>query len=840
MRVSYDWLKEYVPLALPPRALAERLTQVGVTVDAVLDRGSEISNCVIGRVVATERHPHADRLTVCRVIVREGSEPLIIVTGASNVSAGARVPVALAGATLPGGVRIETTDFRGVASAGMLLSAPELGLIGVYPDGILILPDDAPVGEDAAAYLGLRDPVLELDLTPNYAHCLSMLGVAHEVAALSGGKVTWPAVGRGAASDRGDGRGRPTLPGEAIDAGEAAALTSISIEARDLCRRYSARIISDLKVGPSPLWLQRRLEAAGIRPISNVVDVTNYVMLELGQPLHAFDYDKLHGRRIVVRRARPGEQLVTLDGARRDLDGDMLVIADADHPVGLAGVMGGEESEVTDGTRTILLESAIFAGANIRRTSLRLGLRSEASLRFEKGFDPNGTVLAADRAAHLLELIGAGRAVPGVIDVYPEPVAPRTIPLRLSRVRAITGLPIERREVADILRRLAFSVADGSDPVPPFRGGAVVPSEPELPLLVTVPTRRTDIEGEIDLVEEVARQRGYEAVEAKLIGGRLTVGGYPRRQVLARIARDFLVSAGLTEVVNYSFTDPGFADRLGLSSDDPRRAALAITNPLTSDRSLMRTTLLDSVLRTLAYNQARRNMDAAVFELRPVYRPKQLPPRELPDEPLALCIALTGQPWPEAWNEHPGEVDFFSVKGIVEGLLRELGIAGATFRRSTEPTFHPGRQAELIVAGERFGIIGEIHPRVQENCELKARVVAAELDFEGLIRLAGPRVVYRPLARTPSVSRDLALVTDADIPAAEIEATIRVAAGELLEEVALFDVYQGENIAAGKRSLAFTLVYRAADRALSDGEVEAVHTAVRRALVERFGAELRS
>ncbi|MGE5561207.1 MAG: phenylalanine--tRNA ligase subunit beta [Chloroflexota bacterium] len=840
MLVSYEWLKEYVPVSLPPQELAERLTAIGVTIDTIINRASEISNCVVGYVVAAERHPNADRLTVCRIVVREGSEPITIVTGATNVTAGARVPVALSGATLPGGVRIETTDFRGVPSAGMLLSAEELGMIGVYPDGILILPDDAPVGEDAAAYLGLRDPVFEIDLTPNYAHCLSLVGVAHEVAALTGSRVNWPAVAAGAVSDRGDGTGRSLPPQTAIDAREAGRMTRVDITARDLCRRYSARIITDLRVGPSPLWLQRRLEAAGVRPISNVVDVTNYVMLELGQPLHAFDYDKLHEHRIVVRRAKCGEQLVTLDGAVRQLDGEMLVIADADRPVGLAGVMGGLETEVTDGTRTILLESASFAGANIRRTSVRLGLRSEASLRFEKGFDPNGTVLAADRAAYLLELIGAGRALPGVVDVYPEPVAAMTIPLRLSRVHAIVGLPLGRRQVADILRRLDFSVADGTEPLKPFHGGAGAPTKPELPLLVTVPTRRTDIEGEIDLTEEIARHHGYHNIETRTIVGGLTAGGYPATQVLAGTARDYLVAAGLTEVINYAFTDPAFADRLALASDDPRRQAATISNPLTSDRSVMRTTLLDGTLRTISYNHARRNMDAAIFELRPVYRPTRLPLTDLPREPLTLSLVLTGKPWPESWNEHHDEVDFFALKGIVEGLLNELGVRGHEFRPSAEPTFHPGRQAALVVAGECLGHIGEVHPTVQSAYDLKARALAAEIDFDALLRHVGPRIRYQVMTRTPAVARDLALITDAAIPEAEVEAVIRAAAGELLDQVTLFDVYQGENIPAGKRSLAFTIVYRAADRALTDAEVEAVHDRVRRELAAKLGADLRS
>lgn len=840
MLVSYDWLKEYVPVSLPPKELAERLTLVGVTIDTIIDRASEITNCVIGHVTATERHPNADRLTVCTLTVKEGGAPVTIVTGATNVTPGARVPVALAGATLPGGVKIETTDFRGIPSAGMLLSAEELGMIGVYPDGILILPDDAPVGEDAAVYLGLRDPVFELDLTPNYAHCLSMVGVAHEVAALTAGHVRWPAVAPGVASDSGNGTGRSLPPGTPVVAGEAGKMTSITVEARDLCRRYSARIITDLRVGPSPLWLQRRLEAAGVRPISNVVDVTNYVMLELGQPLHAFDYDKLHGNRIIVRRAAAGEQLVTLDGTLRDLTSDMLVIADADRPVGLAGVMGGLETEVTNGTRTILLESAIFAGANIRRTSVGLGLRSEASLRFEKGFDPNGTALAADRAAYLLELIGAGRAIPGIVDVCPEAVTAKTVSLRLSRVHAIVGLTLARRDVAETLRRLDFAVAEGTAPVEPFHGGPVTPAAPELPLIVTVPTRRTDIDGEIDLIEEIVRHYGYHNVETRTIEGGLTAGGYPRRDILSSLARDYLVAAGLSEVINFAFTDPAFADRLALAATDPRRVALTVTNPLTSDRSVMRTTLLDSVLGTIAYNHARRNMDAAVFELRPVYRPRRLPATDLPAEPLSLCIALTGKPWPESWNEHPAEVDFYSVKGIVTGLLAELGIRACEFVAAAEPSLHPGRQASLVIYGEQVGVLGEVHPRVQEAREVKARTVVAELDFDALIRLSGPRVDYQVMARTPSVSRDLALVADAAVPEAAIEGAIREAAAGLIESVTLFDVYQGENIAPGKRSLAFTIIYHAADRALGDDEVEAAHNAVRTALAEKIGAELRS
>lgn len=840
MQVSYEWLKDYVALPLSPEELAERLTAAGVMVDAIHDRGKEISDCVVGKVVATTPHPNADRLIICQVALAVDGDPVQIVTGATNVGAGAVVPVALAGATLPGGKTIEPTEMRGIASMGMLLSADELGMIGVYPDGILILPDDAPLGVDAAAYLGLRDPVFELDLTPNYAHCLSMIGVAHEVAAIIDGKVNWPQVGGDAVSNDGTGAGRPWQPGQTINAAEAGHLAQIEIAAPDLCSRYSARIIADLKVGPSPLWLQRRLEAAGVRPISNVVDVTNYVMLELGQPLHAFDYDKLHGSRIVVRRAAGGEWLTTLDGVERQLDPEMLVIADADHPVGLAGVMGGFETEVTPVTRTILLESAQFSGPSIRRTSLRLGLRSEASLRFEKGFDPNGTLLAADRCAYLLELIGAGRAVPGCVDINTHVVRPRTINLRPSRVEALLGLSFSRDKIAEILTRLDFAVADGGEPMPPFRGGATVLSAPELPLSVTVPTRRVDIEGEVDLIEEIARQHGYHHIATTPLAGRLTSGGVSNRQTMMTAVRDWLADVGLSEIVSYSFVDPGFADRLAIAADDPLRRAIPITNPMTGDRSLMRTTLLPGMLGTLAYNQARRNLDAALFELKPVYRAASLPLTELPDEPLMLGIVLAGQPAPTAWNRKPAEADFYDVKGLVDGVLAELGIGNVTYRAASRPTWHPGRQAEVLVGDECVGIIGELHPAVVAACELRTRVITAELDFDILTRLAQPAIQYAPLPKTPAQSRDLALVLDSGVPVAEVEAAIRAAAGESLESVSLFDVYQGEHVGTGRRSLAFTIVYRAADRPLSDADVEALQESVRKALAEKLGAELRS
>lgn len=873
MRVSYSWLKEYVDVELSPQELAERLTARGVVVETVESANPGVEGVVVGRVLAVERHPNADTLWVCRVDV--GGEVLQVVTGAQNVTVGALVPAAVPGAKLPGGITMGVKKLRGVDSQGMLCSAAELQ-VGDDADGILILPPEEGLepGMDVAEVLGLNDWIFELDLTANYAaHCQSMVGVAQEVAALLGGEVIRPETYT------------PDAPGT-----DVRDLIAVRIDAPDLCRRYVARVVRGVKIGPSPQWLQARVRAAGMRPINNVVDIANFVMLETGQPLHTFDYQKIRGKQIIVRRAKPGERFTTLDGQERVLDENVLVIADAEGPVALAGVMGGEESEVTDQTVDVLIESAHFDNINNRRTALRYNLLSEASKRFTKGVDPSGCVEAADRAARLMAELAGGTVVAGHVDVYPRPAVPPVILLRTARVNGLTGLSLTPERMAAHLRSLGMAVltpadlvADlalgkpepGEEPGEDLCGRPVwtamhqvspVPADPEAYhawsgaawaeieaagerlaaltggeageiLVVVVPTRRSDVAIEVDLIEEIARCEGYDQIPLEMPVLPATRGGRTPQGEVKLAARRALAAAGLTEVLTHSLVHPRVYDMLGLPEDDPNRRCLTLVNPMYEERSTLRTTLLPGLLDVVKYNVNRQIRDLAIFEISHVYRPVE--GELLPEEPLMIGLAMTGNLAPLGWNSPERPADFYALKGVVEYLLAELGVQGARFERSAHPSLHPGRQAALLIGGRPVGLLGELHPRVQERWELPGRVYVAEIAFAPLMEAMRPQAEYRPVPRFPAVARDVAVVVDLDLPADRLEAAIREAGGELLEEVRLFDVYQGERVPEGKRSLAYHLVYRAADRTLTDAELEPVHNRVREAL-RALGAELRS
>lgn len=838
MRVSYNWLREYVDLNLEPEELAHRLTMAGVAVDAVerLNRGVE--GVVVGEIRSFEPHPHSDKLLVAAVDT--GKELLRVVTGAPGLQAGRRVPVAVPGSRLPGGWEIRPAEFRGVVSQGMLCSLSEITL-GEHPregEGVLVLPPDAPLGEDIVPLVGLDDAVLELDLTPNYAmHCLSMVGVAREVAAITGQALRFPEL-------------QVTEEDEGVGGEEVEGLVRIDVLDPDRCPRYSARMFTGLRPGPSPLWLQRRLEVAGMRPINNMVDITNYVMLELGQPLHAFDYHRLEDGRIVVRLARPGEEILTLDGTVRGLSPDDLIIADARRPVGIAGVMGGLDSEVTDRTEVVLLESAHFEAAGIRRTARRHQIRSEAALRFEKWVDPNGTVAALDRAAHLVARLGVGRVLRGVADAYPRPYLPKTVELRPDRANQVLGTNLSPGEITGLLERLGLEVSagepggDGRRTSPSGQDGDTARLAGGETLLVTVPTRRRDLEEEIDLVEEIARLHGYNRIPSTLPGGPITRGVKPPQLVAAARCRQALVGLGLSEVITFSFVDPGVFDRLLLPADSPLRRVLTIRNPLREEQSVMRTTLIPNLLETVAYNASRRVEDLQIFELGTVYR---LEPgaagerrwsQDLPDERFLVAGALTGLARPRGWQDTPPEVDFFYLKGIVERLLWEFGVR-ATYEPGRHPSLHPGRQARVLAGDGELGVLGEIHPRVGQGYDLKQRVYIFELDFSRLTTLWKREILCRPLPRYPAVTRDVALVVEEDIPASRVEETIRREGGALLEAVTLFDLYRGAPVPPGHRSLAYSLVYRAPDRTLTDAEVDDVHRRVRQGLERELGARLR-
>lgn len=809
MRVSYKWLLDYVDVPVPPAELAECLTAAGLAVEGYEEPGAEIKEVYTGKILKIETHPNADKLVVCQVDVG-GPGTLQIVTGATNVKEGDIVPVAVEGARLAGGLKIKKTKLRGVESRGMLCSGEELGL---DPDsmpaeqarGIMILPPDTPVGKDAKPYVGLDDVVLELELTPNRGDCLSMAGVAREVAAIFNRQLRLP---------------RPEIkPGPGSIEGKV----KVDIEDPDLCRRYVAKLFNNVKIFPSPLWMQKRLRAAGVRPINNVVDVTNYVMLEMGQPLHAFDYHKLKDGHIIVRRARQGEIIKTLDGEERLLSSEMLVIADPGGAVAVAGVMGGYDSEVTAETTTVLLESANFDPDSVRRTSKALGLRSESSQRFEKGVDLSGCLAAAERAAQLLQEMGACEVAAGEVDNYPRPAVERTIKLRPARVTRVLGAEIPAAECREILFRLQFTVREDN-------GSG--------DLLVKVPTFRPDITLEVDLIEEIARIYGYNRIPGTLPQGRSTRGARTHQQSLLVKIRQVLTGCGLYEIVTYAFHGREMFDRVGVPGDSPLRQAVALENPMSEDQAVMRTLMLPGVLDTLQRNYNRRNHSAAFYVLGRVFRP--VAGQQLPEEKEKLAAAVMGKTR-RSWNNPPRDMDFFFAKGIVETLFRLLGITSYSFEPWACPYgYHPGRTARIMVGRDEIGVLGEIHPLVLENFELPERVAAFELDVELLLQHTTGVGEYRPLPRYPGVERDLAVVVPETVPVRDVLRTISKAGGSLLVDVQLFDVYKGKQVREGCQSLAFSLQFQAQDRTLTDEEINTLIEKITSRLAREVGAELRS
>lgn len=807
MRVSLKWLREYVDITVSPEELAERLTQAGLAVEAVHRPGHGIEKVYTGKILKIDPHPNADKLVICRVTLGTG-EDLQIVTGATNVRESHVVPVAVEGARLAGGLVIKKAKLRGVESRGMLCSGQELGLdTSVLPadqaHGIMILDPAQPLGVDIKEAIGLDDTILELELTPNRGDAMSMVGVAREVAVLLGQNLRMPET---AVVETGRGK---------------EGLVKIDIEDADLCGRYVARLFRNIKVGPSPGWMRERLQAAGVRPINNIVDITNYVMLELGQPLHAFDYDTLGEGRIIVRRARRDEKIVSLDGNERKLTEEMLVIADPGGPVAVAGVMGGLHTEVTDKTVNILLESAYFNPVSIRRTSRALGLRSESSSRFEKGIDITGCRRAADRAARLLLDLAAGEVAPGVVDKYPGQASPRTVLLRPERVEHVLGVAVPRPQIVAILEGLEFRVKDsGRD------------------LLVTVPGHRVDVSLEADLIEEVARIYGYNRIPYTLPYGASTRGVRTPLQRLELKVKDCLTALGLNEVVTYSFTNPSYLDRAAVPQDSPLRNLVRLQNPLSEEQSVMRTMMLPGLLEVIARNASRRVNDLAIFELGRVFLPSETEP--LPQEKPVLAAASMGSA-PAGWNRPGRPYDFYYLKGVMEALFDRVGLRGYRVERETGNSFfHPGRAARVLVGDRLVGYLGEVHPEVLENYDISNRAVAMEIDFEALAGLSGRPVKYRSLPRFPEIERDLALVVSDDVPAQDIIRVIRKHGGQYLQEIKLFDVYRGKQVKDGCQSLAFSLRFQAEDRTLTDKEVNTLMAAVSEAVAMEFGAELRS
>jgi phenylalanyl-tRNA synthetase beta chain len=815
MNVSYKWLEQYVDLSgVSARELAELLTRGGVEVDGVEARNLGVEQVVVGLVVSKEKHPDADKLNVCKVDVG-ADEHLQIVCGAKNVDAGQKVPVAVIGANLPGDFKIKRAKLRGVESQGMICSAKELGLNDkLLPkeiqEGILVLPSDTEIGTEAVGLLGIDDEVLDLDLTPNRSDCLSMLGVAYEVGALLNRPVSVPDFNEGAAvSDK--------ATSESV---------RVTISAKEDCLHYAARLIEGVTIGPSPLWIQNRLMASGIRPINNVVDITNFVMLEWGQPLHAFDADTLAGggNHIEVRLAREGERLETLDGQDRKLEPHMLLITDGEKPIALAGVMGGANSEVTTGTTRILLESARFSGRSVRRASRELGLRSEASLRFEKDVNPDAVIPALNRAAALLCLYAGGRATKGHAEALIDAPAPRTVALSVQRVNDMLGTTMSSLEIRAIFARLGFGV-EGS----------------EESFHVTAPLRRGDMVRDVDLIEEVARLYGYDNIPTTLVRGATTPGALTKPQRVSREVRRVLTGAGLHEAVTYSLTAEDRSAALGGLFESKGRVRLSM--PMSEERSVLRTSLLPHLLEAAVHNRNRNVNDVALFELGSVFLTEETEQlTALPKERKTLAAVVTGAKQAPHWSEAGKPVDFYDVKGCLEKLASHLGIE-TLYVPATPQGFHPGRSADVFAltadgVRTKLGRIGQLHPELQAQWELED-VYAFELDFEALAEAAVLRAAYTPLPRYPAASRDIAVVVSAGVSAGDLVATIREAGGEFLESVRVFDIYTGERLGADKKSVALALVYRHGERTLTDEEVSGAHERVTLSLAARHGAELR-
>ncbi|WP_232695739.1 phenylalanine--tRNA ligase subunit beta [Brevibacillus daliensis] len=813
MKVSYQWLKEYVDINdLTPQELAEKLTRSGIEVEGIESLNAGVTGVVIGYVQEREKHPDADRLSVCKVDV--GKEELLqIVCGAPNVAQGQKVPVAMIGAVLPGDFKIKKSKLRGVESQGMICSAKELGLNDKLlskdqQEGILILPEDAELGMDATEYLGLDDHVLELGLTPNRSDCLSMLGVAYEVAAILGREVIFPDT---SVEENGD-----------------ANPLKVDIVATEDCYQYAGRHFTGATIKSAPQWMKNRLMAAGIRPINNVVDVTNYVLLEYGQPLHAFDAKEVADHHIVVRLGQEGEKLTTLDDQERTLDEETLVIADPTKGLAVAGVMGGANSEIVSGTEEIILESAYFTPKTIRRTAKMLGMRTEGCVRWEKGVDQTRVRQAADRAAHLIQKLSGAKVSKGVVDTTVKVVEPVTVSVTLEKINIHLGTDMDASIVADIFSRLQFELDQKEE------AGTVL-------FTVTVPTRRGDITLSEDLIEEVARLFGYDNIPTTLPGGEVIQGSLTREQKLRRMVRNHLIGAGLHETVSYGLLHPDKLAKFSGLQDDRNLRPVPLAMPLSEEHSVLRTNLITSLVGTAMYNKNRQTHDLAFFELGQVFLSEQEQLNELPEERLYLGGLLTGNFISVNWMGVKAPVDFYTVKGLMESLLSRLGINQQSVQyvaNSERKGMHPGRTADVQIDGKTVGFLGQLHPQSEKEFDLDETFVF-QFDLEELFQYANTFNDYKLLPKYPAITRDFALVVDRSMPVAKLEKLIREASGELLESVTLFDVYMGDRIASDKKSVAYSIVYRHAERTLQDEEIQQITAKVIEALTEA-GVELRS
>ena len=795
MKLSMNWLKDYVDKSFDPKEYSDKMTLTGSKVEGYERLGEEISKVVVGKLISVEKHPDSDHLLICMVDVGE-AEPLQIVTGAQNVKPGEYVPVALNGSTLPGGVTIKSGKLRGVVSNGMLCSLGELGLtVNDFPyaeeNGIFLLKEDCKVGDDIKDVLGINDIAVEFEITSNRPDCLSVIGLARETAAsfATDIKLHTPVV-------------KETDNGKTIND-----YISVEIKDPDLCPRYTARVVENIKIEPSPKWLRERLRASGVRPINNIVDITNYVCLEYGQPMHAFDYNYLEGGKIVVRRADEGEEITTLDGVKRTLTNKMLVISDAKKAVAVAGVMGGDNSEIIPETKTIVFESANFNGPSVRMTARDIGLRTEASGRYEKGLDRENTMPAIERACELVEMLGAGDVVKGIIDVYPTKAEQTVIPFDPQKINEFLGTDVPYESMIDTFKRLDIKLEDGK---------------------LYPPSYRADLEGMHDIAEEVIRIYGYDKIPSTQFRAQATVGGRSPRQKRIVELNSLLTMHGFYEVQTYSFISPKYYDNIGLAPDAPERNSVVISNPLGEDTSIMRTTALPSVLEVLAANRRYRNKSCAVYENAKIYIKRAF--SEQPDERLSTVIA----------SYNCG--DFYYMKGICENVLRVFGVEKTDVTAKKDlPYFHPGRCAEVTAPdGTVYAVFGELHPNVSKTYGFDVPVYVCICDTEKLLATAPAEKHYKPLPKFPAVERDLAFVCDESLTSGELKKAIVKYGGKMLESVEVFDIYRDAKIGENKKSMAYSLTLRSPEKTLEDADCDKIVYKILNGLERDFGVTLRS
>ena len=805
MRTSLEWIRSMVPeLSCTAQEYMDAMTLSGSKVEGYEELDADLEKIVIGQIEKIEKHPDADKLIICQVNVGTG-ENIQIVTGAANVKEGDKVPVVLDGGRVAGGhdgkktqggVKIKKGKLRGVESFGMMCSIEELGSTkDMYPEapeyGIYIFPEDAVVGADAVEALGLHNSVFEYEITSNRVDCFGIIGLAREAAATFKKEFHPPVV---------------TATGNNEDVND---YVKVSVEDTKLCPRYTARVVKNIKIAPSPEWMQRRLAAQGIRPINNIVDITNYVMEEYGQPMHAYDLDMIAGHQIVVKRAEKGQKFVTLDGQERTLDDSVLMICDGEKAIGIAGIMGGENSMITDDVKTMLFEAACFDGTNIRLSSKKVGLRTDASGKFEKGLDPNNAIEAMNRACQLIEELGAGEVVGGVVDVYTTVKEGRNIPFEPEKYNRLLGTDIAPETMLDYFKMLDLGYDKEKNEI-------------------LVPSWRQDLECDADIAEEVARFYGYDKIPTSLPSGEATTGKLSFKLRVEKLARDIAEFCGFSQAMTYSFESPKVFDKLLLPADSPLRETVVITNPLGEDFSIMRTVSLNGMLASLATNYNRRNQNVRLYELGNIYLPKQTPVTELPEERMQFTLGMYG------------EGDFYTMKGVVEELFDKLGMhEKAEYDPSDKKSFlHPGRQADIVYHGNVIGYLGEIHPTVAANYAIKERVYVAVLDMPYIVEYASFDRKYRGIAKFPAVTRDLSMVVPKEVLAGDIEKVFDEKGGQYLESYALFDIYEGAQIKRGYKSIAYTLTFRAQDKTLEDADIQNAMNKILKKL-EELGIELR-